>query len=216
MRQPAVAALVLAVVCAAGRAAAQDPAPKIGPFVVDLRGSIPKFPDEDQMAESRGLSVAELPGRGLGFDAAAHVYLPKWKAVTFGLGGQFTISRSHRDGSTENGTRATTGVFTAFAPQLSLNFGDGEGWSYLSGGIGVSSLALYADSVGSVPADDARIRTINYGGGARWFARRRIGFHFDVRFFDIDPGPPNGALPGTPRSRFTEISVGVSLKPWRP
>src|SRR6186713_3061761 len=102
MRQPAVAALVLAVLCSAGRAAAQDPPPRIGPVVFDLRGSMPKFPDEEELAASRGLSVAELPGRGLGFDAAAHFYLPKWKAVTFGLGGQFTIARAHRDASPPN------------------------------------------------------------------------------------------------------------------
>ena len=35
----------------------------------------------------------------------------------------------------------------------------------------------------------ARLKTINYGGGARWFAKAHVAFSFDVRFYAINPGP---------------------------
>ena len=47
--------------------AAQDPPPRIGPFVVDVHGTMPRFPaDDQQLADSRGLELSELPGAGLG------------------------------------------------------------------------------------------------------------------------------------------------------
>jgi hypothetical protein len=122
----------------ARRARAQDPPPPISPFVFDLRGSTRNFPDSPDLAASRGLSASELPGRGLGFDAAAHVHLFKWKAITFGVGGQFTIGRAHLDASDSAGVRAVTETLTSLNSDLSLNFGDGEGWSYLSAGPGFS------------------------------------------------------------------------------
>ena len=87
--------LVLAVFAIHPRAArGQDEPPRIGPFVLDIRGTSPKFPDDAQLAESRGLSVDELPGRGLGLDAGAHLYLFKWRVITFGVGGQMTFARA--------------------------------------------------------------------------------------------------------------------------
>src|SRR5438034_920497 len=64
---------------AAGTASAQEPPPRIGPIVLDLHGTIPRFPDEDPaLAASRGLSISELPGTGLGVQAGAHLYFIRW------------------------------------------------------------------------------------------------------------------------------------------
>ncbi|MGC4085903.1 MAG: hypothetical protein QM736_28195 [Vicinamibacterales bacterium] len=79
--------MVLALLLAARSASAQGPAPKIGPFVIDVHGTMPRFPgDDQQLASSRNLLLQELPGAGLGLHTGAHVYLLRWKAVTFGLG----------------------------------------------------------------------------------------------------------------------------------
>jgi hypothetical protein len=196
-------------------ARAQDPPPPISRLVLDVRGSMRNFPDSSELAASRGLSASELPGRGLGFDAGAHLHLFKWKAITFGVGGQLTIGQAHLDASETAGVRAVTERLTSLSSDLSLNFGDGEGWSYLSAGPGFSIWALAADAVGPIAADDERLTTFNYGGGARWFARRHYGFHFDVRFYNIDPGTPSGGFPGSPRSRVIVIGAGVSVRPWR-
>jgi hypothetical protein len=62
------------------------------------------------------------------------------------------------------------------------------------------------------PSDTERLKTINYGGGARWFAKRHLAFSFDVRFYAINPGPPYLGNPGSPRTTLMIIAAGVSLK----
>src|SRR5438105_9776094 len=73
---------------------AQEPPPKIGPFVVDLHGTVPRFPEDVNLAESRAMTLAELPGSGFGIQIGLHLYLVKWRAITFGVGGEFTSGRA--------------------------------------------------------------------------------------------------------------------------
>ena len=196
--------------------AAQDPPPKIGPFVLDLHGTMPRFKSDDQqLADSRGLALAELPGSGLGLRVGAHIYPLKWRAVTFGVGADLTLAQSHHPAqqvSDLSSLRATTERFAHLAPQLSFNFGDGDGWSYLSGGIGTSQWSVVRDGSGALPPDIERLKTINYGGGARWFIKRHLAFSFDVRFYAIDPSTPLLGLPNGPRTTLLIIGAGVSVK----
>lgn len=196
--------------------AAQDPPPRIGPFVVDVHGTMPRFPaDDQQLADSRGLELSELPGAGLGLHASAHVYPLRWKAVTFGLGADLTLGRAHHASTERAGNvfgRATTERFTHIAPQISFNFGDGDGWSYLSGGIGTSTWSVAADGAAAQAPDAEQLTTINYGGGARWFMKRHLAFSFDVRFYAIDPTTPLPNRPSGPRTTLLSFGAGMSLK----
>jgi hypothetical protein len=206
---------VLFLTCVASRVHAQDPPPPIGPFVVDIRATFPRFPDSVELAQSRGLELAQLPGAGLGVDVGVHLYGFKWKVVTFGLGAQLTLTRAHASGQDGTGTRVGSPVterFTHIAPQLSLNFGTGDGWSYLSGGFGPSTWSIVPDGDEAAAPDEARLGTVNYGGGARWFTRRRVAFHFDVRFYQIPPGTASATLPGSPDTRLLILGAGVSLR----
>jgi hypothetical protein len=102
---------------------------------------------------------------------------------------------------------------TAIAPQISLNFGNGNGWSYLSGGIGQVRWFLVPDGGSPTAADEEKIKTINYGGGARWFKKKHIGFSLDVRFYAINPGTPVGnRLVGSPRTTLLVFGAGISVK----
>ena len=206
------AIIVMAIALCACRLAAQDEPPPIGHFVVDVRGTVPVFKKDVGIAASRGLLAAEMPGAGLGADAGVHVYVLKWKAITFGLGGQVTVARAHASPAASLGLRAVTERFTTVAPQLSLNFGTGDGWSYLSAGLGPSWWTIVPDGSAHGPADEDRLRTANFGGGARWFAKRHTAFTFDVRFYQIDPGFPHGGFPGTPRIKFIVIGAGASIR----
>ena len=208
------ALLAAALVVASAPAAAQDQPSSIGPFVVDFRGSFPRFNNEVQLADSRGLDVSELPRQGLGLDVGLHVYLPKWKFLKLGLGGQFMAARARATPSAEVslGFRAVTERFSTVSPQLSFNFGDGDGWSYISGGIGLSQWSLVADGDRPGPPDTERLRTINYGGGARWFAKPHLAFTFDVRVYAIDPGSPSFGRIGSPRTTMLVMGAGVSVK----
>jgi hypothetical protein len=196
-------------------AAAQDPPPRIPLFVVDVRGSLPGFPREPQLAASRGLQDSELPGRGLGADLGLHLRVFRWKAMTVGIGGQVTVARAVSASVEGDGQAVTGGVSETFAsvtPQLSFNFGDGDGWSYISGGIGPSQWQVIPERAGASAADEERLRSVNYGGGARWFIKPHLAFTFDVRFHQIDPGTPHFGFPGSPRTTLLIMGAGISLK----
>jgi hypothetical protein len=193
---------------------AQDPPPRIGPFVVDLHATVPRFPSDDsQLAASRGVSPAQLPGSGLGIQAGAHLYVLRVKAVTFGLGAEYAIGRSSQTPDVSSGLAPTEERFTTFAPELSLNFGNGHGWSYLSGGLGTSTWAIVPEGKQPGPADQERLKTLNYGGGARWFAKPHLAFSLDIRIYVMSPGTPffEDAL-GGPRTNLLVIGAGISLK----
>lgn len=195
--------------------AAQEPPPRIGPFVADLHGTFARFPDDKPLADSRGLTQAELPGANLGVDVGLHLYLLHWKAVTFGIGGELTAARSHQNpgqSTATPGLRAVTEKFVSAAPQISLNFGSGRGWSYLSGGVGLSQWSIVPDGVEATDADTERLKTANYGGGARWFIRPHLAFSFDVRIYAIAPGTPTSTFPASPRSTLLVIGAGISVK----
>ena len=196
-------------------AAAQDPPPRIPLFVVDVHAVVPMFPsDSVLLAASRGLSsAAQLPGSGLGGDIAVHIFPLRWRAVTFGLGGNLMTghSRLALDPATSP-LAPVTERFTSIAPQVSFNFGTGLGWSYISGGMSTVTWTIIPDGSASLPVDDEKLKTINYGGGARWFIKPHVAFSLDVRFYAINPSAPHGILPSTPRTTLIVIGAGVSLK----
>jgi hypothetical protein len=200
----------------AAPALAQAPPPKIGPFVVDLHGLFVKFPNTQALADSRGLvDTTQLPGAGFGGAVGLHLYLLKWKQVTFGIGGEVVGLRAHKVPAADAlipGLPAVTEKFLTASPQLSFNFGGMNGWSYISGGIGLSQWSVIADGAESQDADIARLRTFNYGGGARWFVKKHLAFSFDVRVYSIDAGTPASGFSASPRSSLTVIGAGVSVK----
>jgi len=211
------AALLLTLVwlSLASRAAAQEPPPKIGPFALDVQGTVPRFPDDDQLVQSRDLLASEMPGAGFGLHASANVYVFTWKAVTFGLGADAAFARGHRSAQPISATttgRPVTERFMHLAPELSFNFGTGDGWSYLSGGIGRSIWSIVPDGRDPLNADRERLETINYGGGARWFVKPHLAFSVDARFYAIYPGTPDGGRPGSPRTTLLIVGAGISVK----
>ena len=208
--------LLCAFVSGARSLSAQDPPPRIPWFVVDAHGTFPGFPSDDQeLADSRSMLLAELPGRGLGAQVGLHIYPLRWRVITFGVGGEVAVGRATKTPPDDAGSaalRPAREVFRTIAPQLSFNFGNGNGWSYLSGGIGRSTWAIVPDGQEDYPPDSEPLKTINYGGGARWFIKPHLAFSFDVRFYAINPGSPFGGLPGSPRTTLLVIGAGVSIK----
>jgi hypothetical protein len=193
---------------------AQDPPPRIPWFVVDVHATVPHFPDSPILAESRNLTIAELPGRGLGAQLGVHLYPIRWRAITFGIGGEVAGSRSRFTPPADSpaSLNANEEKFLTAAPQLSFNFGNAHGWSYLSGGIGLSQWSLIPEGRDPYPGDSERLETINYGGGARWFAKTHLAFSFDVRFYAINPGSPYLGHSGSPRTTLVIIGAGISVK----
>lgn len=212
MRHAVVIASALTLALVAARSSQAQDAPKpIGPFVVDVRGTHVPFPSDNLgLAESRGLDVTELPGSGFGLDVGAHVYPLRFRALTIGAGGQLTIARSSR--SAQATLRSVTEQYTEVSGQISLNFGTGSGWSYLSAGLGPGKWSIVPAGFTALPQDAERLRVYNYGGGARWFAKPHLAFTFDVRFHDVYPGSSFLNFPGSPRIKMLVLGAGVSLK----
>ena len=219
MHRIVVVAAVVTVCLSTGRAAeAQEPPPRIGPFVVDLHGILPRFGSDSELAASRGLGQLQLPGMGLGLGVGAHVYLPRTGSVTVGVGGDFVIGRSPMPMLSGKPDPASMlpppaiETFSSFGPQLSLNFGNGNGWSYLSGGIGLTTWSLVPEGAQPLAIDETRRRVINYGGGARWFVKKHLAVSFDVRLYQVNASAPQSGFPGSPQTRLLIIGAGISVR----
>lgn len=217
------AAFLAAFLLVPALARAQDAPPPplleepIAPFVVDARGVMARFKQDPTVAASLGVASTELPTRGLGLAVGGHVYPLRTRSFALGLGGELLLRArgSHTVPPTEeDGPDGPTIVtrMTAVSPQLSLNFGKRSGWSYLSGGIGWASLTSEVQADGPLENPSGRRRTLNYGGGARWFAQEHLAFTFDLRFYSIGAGEGTVGGPALPAMRLMVFSAGVSLK----
>lgn len=207
--------LLLGALALAPSPAAAQPQLPISPFVVDLRGTIPFYPNDQPIADARDTLSELMPNYGWGIDVGAHVYPFRWKVITFGIGASFHQSRGGRtpaepeDPDEEQGPTVNT-RYKAFSPQVSFNFGHRMGWSYLSGGIGRSTFRAWREDLDEEAGES--VKTINYGGGGRWFINRRVAFSVDLRFYAINSQEPSEAATGHPRMTFASASVGISVR----
>jgi hypothetical protein len=202
-------------------AAAQAPAAsRPGPYVLDVHVATSGLP-QDPTFLPEVPSATVIPVRGLGIDVGAHVYLISLGPARLGIG--VSLMRVSGGSSPERptGGSSTTGPpsrpdvdtsVTTIAPQLSFNFGAGEGWSYISAGVGQAQVRTTTSAFLTTPAraiEGDRLQSLNVGGGARWFTNRHFAFSFDVRFHLVAAGSGEAATPAT---TLVAASAGISLK----
>lgn len=164
-----------------------------------------------------------IPGRGLGFEAGGHVYLATFPFGALGIGSTFLLARGkaappEATSSTPTVT-ALPEVHTALAsivPQVSLNFGHRLGWSYVSGGLGrtrvKSEVAEPLAGTVIAPAESPWVRTLNYGGGARWFINDHVAFSVDLRWFKVAAVDATSTRRALSKQSLITASAGVSFK----
>jgi len=183
------ACLLAHLVTSVADAQSLDPGPP-GPFVLDVRGLTQGLPTDAGLYAGVP-SALIVPARAFGLGVGGHVYLP----AGVGLGVEATVAR---------GTAADTRLsLDTVAPFLSLNFGTGDGWSYLGAGMGVARVRPSS-------GPSLRVRSVVMGGGARWFPWRHVGVGFDLRVQRLAAGSRDGTM--LPRSTVMSAGVGVSLK----
>lgn len=191
-----------------------QPAEPIGPFAADVRLTWARFKEDPSIASPLGVSAANLPTRGLGLVLGAHWYPIRRSGVTLGIGGEFIRARDQRtrEPATEGGEEGPTVQtrFSSLSPQVSLNFGRKNGWSYISGGIGSS--AFTAERVDQPLAKGSRSKTTNYGGGARWFTKKHLAVSVDLRFYSVSPQPEATGRPPFPKVKMMVVSGGIALR----
>jgi hypothetical protein len=124
--------------------------------------------------------------------------------------GTLTAEPDEDDETTVEGPTVTT-RFSSISPQISLNFGKRDGWSYISGGLGRARLSAERDDEPFADSADAT-RTLHYGGGARWFTSPHLAFSFDLRFYTINASEASATRPAYPRTRMMVISAGISMR----
>ena len=216
-------ALIAAILLIAGPAYAQTREP-LPWFAIDAHAATVGLPQAEGWVPEVPDST-ELPGRSWGLSAGATVYPLRLGLITFGAGASVIIGKDSGESLTiteGTGSSATTRVtpavhtgITSVVPQVSINFGRKQGWSYLSAGLGVSRVTSRADAVGSTPGVEmpaAWNSAINFGGGARWFMKPRLGAGFDVRFVKLGSRSATESLPAAKRTQVWNISAGISIQ----
>jgi hypothetical protein len=207
---------ILSAALLSSRADAQPREP-VGPFAADVRIALPRFKDDPGVSADLGVATANLPTRGLGLVAGGHWYPVGKGRVTLGLGGELLVSGATKtldaaedDPASVEGPAVRT-RFWSISPQVSLNFGTGRGWSYLTGGLGWGG---FRTEVEASPVGDAESspRVLNYGGGARWFAKEHVAFAIDLRFYAVNAQLAATNRPAYPSMTLMVFSAGVSFK----
>lgn len=215
---------IIVLLSGATRARAQAAAPPpsddpdtqpIPRFVVDARGVFPRFKQNPAIAEGINVTAANLPTHGLGLVIGAHWYPLHMGRVTLGVGGELLRTRASRTlqpatSDAKPGPTVKTRL-SALSPQVSFNFGKQNGWSYISGGIGRATFTTEREDA-PLPAAGSGSKTINYGGGARWFARKHLALSLDLRFYTINPQDASAGRPAVPRMTLVMLSAGASFK----
>ncbi len=177
-----------------------------GPYVVDLRILTLGLPTAEALYPPVTVETV-VPARAPGMELSGHVYLLQAGAARLGVGAVVSVART-----TTSTARATMWLVT---PQVSANFGTGDGWSYLGGGLGTGHVRTHVTN--PLVSDNASDRTsnllvLNGGGGARWFIMRRMAIGFDVRVYRLAAGRARGSDSRTPASAVTAASVGLSVR----
>jgi hypothetical protein len=216
-------AAVLFILLATAPAAAQT-RERLPWFTVDAHAATVGLPQAEGWVPTVS-GDTELPGRNWGLSTGATVYPLRLGLITFGAGASVIMGKGSGDSLTiasGSGSNATTRItpvvhtgITSLVPQLSLNFGRKQGWSYLSAGLGVSKVTSRADAVGQTPAiavPAAWNSALNFGGGARWFMKPHLGAGFDVRFVKLASRSATATLPSAKRTQLWNISAGISIQ----
>lgn len=210
---------LLACLAIAAPVAAQQKEP-LPPFTVDLRGVFARHKAEPSVATDLDVPPANLPSRSLGLVGGAHLYPLRGRRVSLGLGGNVVIARGSQtlesvpeDDPTAQPVKGPTvhRRFMAISPEISLNFGHRSGWSYISGGMFGRS-KLYVDRADQPAVSPPYRKTLNYGGGARWFTTEHVALSVDFRWYSVAEQPAAAGIIAQPRTTLLVLSGGIAIK----
>lgn len=202
----------------AAPAAAQQKEP-LPIFVADLHGIFARHKTEPDIAKGLDVEPGNLPTRSFGLVGGGHVYALRGKKVALGVGGTLlfgggsqTLDLVAEDGSFTKSPTVRR-HFRSITPEISLNFGHRNGWSYVSGGFFGRS-RLYVDREDAPATNAPQRKTLTYGAGARWFTTNHLAFSVDVRWYSVAEMPPveGSTVVFEPRTTLLVLSGGISIK----
>ena len=193
---------------------------RIGPWVADLRVVSAALPTEPGWTPSVP-AATNPPGRSFGLEAGGHINVVRFRAVAIGVGATWLVARgtsappepaAATPPAVQTIPQVATRV-TSMSPQVSLNFGHSLGWSYLSAGLGRTKAESEATLAGTTftPRRSDWVKTLNYGGGARWFITDHVGVGFDVRWHKVSLVAATATHPGAPRASLLMAGAGLVI-----
>jgi hypothetical protein len=203
---------LLAAAVSPAYAQSKDPLPT---FVVDVRGLFAKLGQDSTTAADLGVASQELPGTAIGAAVGVNFYPLKKKKMSLGFGAEGLLARAvaQQAANAQTGTSEGPRIerrFQGISGTVSLNFGHGQGWSYVSAGIGPLRFQTFS---GDLPAGAPPFQmTQNFGAGARWFTNDHVAFCFDLRFYLTKPVDTAVEYAGRVRQRVMVISAGIAIK----
>jgi hypothetical protein len=186
-----------------------EPLPRVA---VDLRLGYPSLGDDELTAAGLGVASSLMPGRAPTIVLGAHAYPLRQSRFKVGIGAEMLMGRGsfqRKDTSGKAIGAELNRVINGVSGQVSLNFGRGLGWSYLTVGAGPFKFDSFA---GENPGTGEGSTTLNAGGGGRWFNWDHVGFTVDLRFYltKASPGFPGTAPRGA--ARIVVLSGGLTFK----
>ena len=181
-------------------------------FALDVRAGFASLGQDTTTAASVGVTPSDMPGRARTFVIGANLYVLRHGGFKLGLGAEAIrgVSSNRRLDATGNDTGPVIRRrLEGFSGQLSVNFGKGKGWSYITVGGGPMKFETYLDEAKPTRAGET---TLNYGGGAKWSFKSHLAFNLDLRMYLTRPAVATFDAPARARKRITLLSAGISIK----
>jgi hypothetical protein len=203
-RRPWIAALAL-VAGLAAPVVAQTREP-LGGWVIDLRGASGALPTGEGWVPPLSTGTA-VPGRGFGGEGGVHLLVGPGRHRRLSVGVSGVVLQGRASGT--SGPEVTTRLLVG-APHVAMNFGHRLGWSYLSIGTGSAAVRSNAPDVADDSSGSGLV--IHYGGGARWFVRRRLAASLDLRFWALTPRPASFARSKAAATTRVVVSAGIAVR----
>jgi len=199
-------------------AAAQQKEP-LPIFVADLRGFFARHKSEPSVATELGVEPGNLPTHTFGLVGGGHVYVLRGSKIALGVGGTLLAGGASQTldlagaGGTVTKSPTVRRHFRSITPEISINFGHRNGWSYISGGF-LGKSRLYLDRADAPATNVPDRKTLTYGAGARWFTNHHVAFAVDIRWYSVAEMQPSAGSTVVlePRTTLMVLSGGISLK----
>jgi hypothetical protein len=216
------------VLLMAGAASAQTPTPAPTPtptpqvtplavaplpfFALDVRAGFITMGTDTTTAADLAVDARDMPSRAKTVVIGANFYLLRRGGFKLGLGAEairgVASNRRLDSTGTETGPVIRRRI-EGMSGQISLNFGKGKGWSYLTVGGGPMKFDSYLDEAKPTRAGTT---SLNYGGGARWSFKSHLALNVDLRLYLTRPADATFDAPGRVRKRLALLSAGISFK----
>jgi hypothetical protein len=214
MRRAVPAVLILLTFAAPAAAQQKDPLPV---FAGDLRFVFARHKTDPSVAQALGVEPGNLPTHSFGLIGGGEVYVLRGKKIALGAGASMLVAGGSKTldiqetGGTVTKSPTVQRHFRSIVPDISLNFGHRQGWSYVTAGF-LGKSRLYVDRKDAPATDVPQRKTLTYGAGAKWFTNTHLAFSVDIRWYSVAEMPAGATVVFEPKTTLMVLSGGIAFK----